>query len=71
MIFAQRRIFEIGEAALGRRQEQIPQADGTRERLELLNHLQYRPCSEPLGLLIKAALVRIDMFPHKLQNLHS
>ena len=64
---AERRILEIGEAArLVCGQEQIPQARFARARLQLLDDRMNGPGSEPLGLLIEAAFVRIDVLGHEL-----
>ena len=65
---AQRRVFKIGQAALGGRKEEVPQTRGPGERLELLDHRKNGPRTEPLGFLIEAPLVRIDVRGHELEN---
>ena len=67
--FAQRRVFEVTEAArLLRGKKKVPQARGLGERLQFLNNGKRDPGTKALGLLIEAPLVRIDVIGHELTN---
>ena len=56
------------QAALVGWQEKVPQTTLFCEGLQLLNNRVDGPRSEPLGLLIEAPLVRIDVLRHKALN---
>ena len=53
-----------------RRQKQIPQPGGARERLQFLDDRVHGPGAEALGFLVIAALVRIDVFGHEGADAH-
>ena len=53
-----------------RRQKQVPQPRGSRERLQFLDDRMHGPGAEALGFLVIAALVRIDVLGHEGADAH-
>ena len=65
--FAQWCIFEIGQtgAALGVRQEEVPQSLVARENLQFFDHARRLPPITRIHLIVKAMLIGIHVLVHE------